>query len=166
MTAEPPAGSVVRTSRTGALWRGRPDGYWETRDNPTGPAAIPATQAYLWPVLESGRFGDVELLVPLALTGDTPAGDVEVLDQLAANIVNPVGTMMIQLAQAAAAGVQAVLREANRRGRVSAARQILAAAEAHPEAERVAAEAPPGPPPVDLRMPTRRPEPNPGGSGG
>lgn len=109
---DPPPHCLVRTG--GLLWT--PEPAWE----PAGTWWASTTRdGYLtepWTALASGAHGPVEVLVPLAWPIPDAGEDEKYLTHLAAAVTEPVAAMMAQLASAAAAGVERVIRQAYTQG--------------------------------------------------
>jgi hypothetical protein len=111
---EPAPGSIVATTLDGGRWWvNAGDGTWrELRTDDRPPRST------TWPELDAGGHGAVDLLVPVAYR--TPAPDEPAhgaAQHVAEAILNPIGTMLTQLAQAAGAGVTAVVAGAYEQGR-------------------------------------------------
>lgn len=101
---EPPPHVLVRDANTSSVWQyAGPEG-WVAQ----GMRAWLAT----WEELDGGKFGEIELLVPVPYVHHLPRAQ-----DIAEALLNPVAEMMQQLAAAAGAGVTAVVADAYQRGR-------------------------------------------------
>lgn len=106
---EPQLGALVRTSRDGTVWEHAVPGEWTSLADRYRIAS--------WDEIDGGAFGDVELLVGIPYRTPRAGEPAHATAQAAAEaVVNPIGAMMAQLAEAAGAGITAAIVEAWRTG--------------------------------------------------
>lgn len=106
----PPPGVPVRDRNTGTIWKSDDGVRWE------GIAGTGRHVEVTWEEL-STQWGGLDMLVPVPLDPDTGDGaGSDLAQRLAEQLLNPVAAMMLQLTQAAGAGVTAIIADAYRRG--------------------------------------------------
>lgn len=107
---EPHESVYLRDSNTLSLWGQARPGDWVAV---TGEYRVSAS----WDDLDRGKYGEIELLVPVPYQAPERGSGAHRLGQhVAAAILEPIAAMMQQLAAAAGAGVTAVVADAYRRG--------------------------------------------------
>lgn len=107
---EPHESVYLRDSNTLSLWGQARPGDWVAV---TGEYRVSAS----WDDLDRGKYGEIELLVPIPYQAPEPGTGAHRLGQhVAAAILEPIAAMMQQLAAAAGAGLTAVVADAYRRG--------------------------------------------------
>jgi hypothetical protein len=115
---EPQRGTLIRTRLAteaggGLVWQCLEPGLWFTYNPVTGESSVRN-----WAEVTGGDYGTVvELLIPVTYTAPDAGTDAEVaVDRLVHHALSPIANMIQQLAAAAAAGVSAIVVEADRRG--------------------------------------------------
>lgn len=106
--AEPPPGIPVRTEWGGVIWQRGLDEWVGMAPNGTRPSAS-------WEALSGGKFGPVEILIPVpahVAHGD----DGEQLSNMLDEFLRPIIDGFEQLGAAAASGFRVLLDDALRRG--------------------------------------------------
>lgn len=102
----PPPGFPVRDANVGLIWHQNADGEWS--------APTPAGGSWLstWDDLAGGKYGPLELLVPVPYTPDSPEpGTDDARRALLEGVLSPVADMARQLMEAAGAGLLAVMAD-------------------------------------------------------
>lgn len=116
--APPPPGFPLRDGNTGTIWQQDIDNGW------TGRAPNGRLFFATWDDIAGGKFGTLEMLVPVPYTADTPDPGTDTARQaLIAGVLEPVAAMMQQLAEAAGAGLLAVMADVYQQGRDTAGDQ-------------------------------------------
>lgn len=109
---EPPPHVLVRDQNTASIWAYAGAEGWIAQ----GMRAWLAT----WEELDGGKYGEIELLVPVPYVTALPTSQ-----DIAEALLNPVASMMQQLAKAAGAGVTAVVADAYQRGRADQLAEVV-----------------------------------------